>query len=418
MVFVRSTLWRNLSVVALLGLAALVSRAEEKPPTVRPEIAKPLLAAQELMRAQRFRDALAQIDAADSVSDKSDYERYVVQQFRGLAARGSGDHPGAVRSFEAVLDSGYLPPADQLRFLEAIAGSYYQLKDYVKARAASERYLILGGRSTPVRLILVNASYLTRDFAGAARELEAFIAEEKRDGRNVSEERLRMLASCYLNLKDTRGYVGTLERLLASYPKPDYWADAIARVQAQPDFPDRLVLDALRLQYAVGAPMTADDHLEFARLALRAGLAAEAASVLADGLTQGILGSGSDGADHRRRHQFALRQLADDLSQLAGDQQRAIARAEADRLFSIGQAWAVAGKPEQAIMLMEQAIGWGGLRRPDEAALHLGQAYLLARQPGRAAEVFRRIGTGGGLAALARLWVIHADRLARAAGRN
>src|ERR1700687_4783204 len=75
--------------------------AETKGETVRPEVGKPLQAAQELLRAQNYKQALAKIQEADGVKDKTAYEVYVIDRLRGVAAVGAGDTDAAIRSFES-----------------------------------------------------------------------------------------------------------------------------------------------------------------------------------------------------------------------------------------------------------------------------------------------------------------------------
>ena len=85
--------------------------AETKSDTVRPEVGKPLQAAQEFLRAQNYKQALAKIQEADGVKDKTAYEIYVIDRLRGAAAVGAGDNDVAIKSFESSIGSGRLSPS-------------------------------------------------------------------------------------------------------------------------------------------------------------------------------------------------------------------------------------------------------------------------------------------------------------------
>ncbi len=61
---------------------------------------------------------------------------------------------------------------------------------------------------------------------------------------------------------------------------------------------------------------------------------------------------------------------------------------------------------------MEQGIKKGGLRRPEDAKLHLGIAYLQAGQKAKALQTFKTVGGTDGAAELARLWTVQARRTA------
>src|SRR6266853_3265923 len=112
---------------AVLMLAAGLAQAQE---TVRPEIGKPLQAAQELLKESKYKDALAKVREADAVGDRTPYENYILDRMRGTAAAGAGDDATAVKSFEAVLSSGRLQTAEKLPILEATANASYRAKDY------------------------------------------------------------------------------------------------------------------------------------------------------------------------------------------------------------------------------------------------------------------------------------------------
>ena len=70
---------------------------------VRPEIGKPLQAASALLKANKFKDALAKIQEVDGVSGKTPNEIYLIESMRGSAASGAGDNQTIIKSFEAVV---------------------------------------------------------------------------------------------------------------------------------------------------------------------------------------------------------------------------------------------------------------------------------------------------------------------------
>src|SRR5262245_52831704 len=115
------------ALAAVLLMAGGLALAQD---SVRPEIATPLQAAQERMKASRYQEALGKLREADAVANRSDYENHVLERMRGSAAMGAGDTATAIRSFEAVLASGRLQNAERLQILEALANAAYAAKDY------------------------------------------------------------------------------------------------------------------------------------------------------------------------------------------------------------------------------------------------------------------------------------------------
>ena len=69
-----------------------------------------------------------------------------------------------------------------------------------------------------------------------------------------------------------------------------------------------------------------------------------------------------------------------------------------------------AGQSEKGLGLMEQGVKKGGLRRPEDAKLHLAIAYLAAGQKAKAIDAFKSVQGADGTADLARLWLIHVQR--------
>ena len=71
--------------------------------------------------------------------------------------------------------------------------------------------------------------------------------------------------------------------------------------------------------------------------------------------------------------------------------------------------FAVCKAPEgRVIALVEQGLARGGLKRPEDAKLHLGIAYLQSGNKTRALSMLKTVQGSDGVADLARLWVVHA----------
>lgn len=391
--------------VAALLLAASPLQAQA-PETLRPEVGKPLQTAQDLLKAGKYKDALAKVREADAVPNRTPYESFIVDRMRGSAAAGAGDDATAHKSFEAVLVSGRLQPAEKLQIIEALAGIAYRAKDYARAIEWSQRYVKEGGSSAQMSSLQTSAYYLSGDYAGVVRDMQDKVQSIERAVPVVDEPTLRMLAASYAKLGDDAGYVNTLEKLLIHHPKKAYWADMLARIQARPGFADRLVLDVYRLQLMTDTLDDPAQYLEMAQLALHSGLPAEAKRVVEAGYAAGKLGTGAEAERHKRLRDMANKQAAEDEKTLSAD----VIGRSAEALVNTGQALVAAGRVAKGIELTEHGIAKGGLKRPDDAKLHLGQAYLKNGNKTKAVEVFKSVKGADGVADLARLWAIQAGR--------
>ena len=242
-------------------VAAGAALAQDKPPTVRPEVGKPLQAAIDLLKQRRGKEALAQAKAAQAVADKTPYETYLVTRVLGQAAAAAGDNATAASALENAANSSAAPAADRLQLLAAAAGQYYALKEYGKAANVATRYFQYGGTDKAIRTVYVQSLYLGGNYGAAARELAQDVENEERTGKNPPEEQLQLLANAYLQSKDTAGYGRTMERLVALYPKRDYWVSVIDNVTRRSGFNERLQIDVARLKLDVGTMRSANEYL-------------------------------------------------------------------------------------------------------------------------------------------------------------
>ncbi|MBX3620312.1 MAG: hypothetical protein KF891_10060 [Rhizobacter sp.] len=389
---------------ALLLAAGLVTvQAQE---ALRPDVGKPLQAAQELIKAQKYREALAKVRDADGVPNKTANESYMVERMRIAAASGAGDAETAAKSFETLKASGKLPAAEQLRMLESLAGSFYRAKDYAKTVTWGKRYLAEGGTNGAIRTLVIQAQYLSGDYAGAAKELVVEVQGDDKAGRPTSEDRLKLLLNAAQRANDNASYVMAMEHLVTYYPKKEYWSDMLGRVQRKPNFSDRLALDAYRLMLATGSMRNANDYMEMAQLAVQAGLPGEGKQVVEKGFAAGVLGVGTpvEADRHRRLKDLVAKRSEEEKQGLADREAQAATARTGDDLVDVGFSQAYLGDPKKGIALMDKGIAKGGLKRPDDARLHLGIAYLLAGDASRAQTVFKSVTGKDGTADLARLW--------------
>ncbi len=392
------------ALVLALGLAAFDTSAQ-KADAVRPEVGKPLQEAQSLMRSGRHREAMNKVNDADAVANKTASEAFLIQRMRGSVASASGDNEGAIRAFEAVLNSGRLTGRDQLQMVQAVAVGYYKAKDYSKAAHWAQRYFKEGGSDAAMRTMLLQSYYLGRDCTSVNKMLGSATED---NGRRASEEELQILANCYLQLKDTGGYVAAIEKLVVYYPKKEYWTDLLARVQKKPGFSDRHALHVFRLRFATGNLIKTDDYLEMAQLALQAGVPAEAKAVVDKGYEVKALGNGKEGERHQRLRDLVTKSLADSQKNRAKEEQEALAAKDGNELVRVGINYVYEGKAEKGLALIEQGIKKGGLKRPEDAKLLLGEAQIYAGQRARGAQTLKNVQGSDGTADIARLWVLHA----------
>jgi tetratricopeptide (TPR) repeat protein len=375
---------------------------------LRPEVGKPLQAAQDLVKAGKYREALAKVRELDAVGGKSAAETNTIERMRLAAASGAGDADTAARSFDAISTSVAGP--DKLRMIESIAGTYYRSKEYAKAMQWYQRYFREGGTSGANRTLLIQTQYLSGDFAGASKELMAEIQAAEKNGTVPAEERINLLMNAAVRQKDIGGETFALERLVSYYPKKEYWVTLLNRLQRKPNFSDRLVLDTYRLSLATGSMSSASDYMELAQLTVQAGYPAEGKKVVEKGFAAGVLGVGAEAGRHKRLRDLVNKKVEEAAASQPADEKQALAAKDGNELVNVGMGLVLNGQAAKGLQLMQQGIAKGGLKRPEDAKLHLGIAQIVAGDNAKAQATLRGVTGNDGTADLARLWALYARR--------
>jgi hypothetical protein len=368
--------------------------------TVRPEIGNPLQAAQALMKQGKNKEALAKLREADSVSNKSANESYLIERVRAAAASSAGDNETAAKSFETLIASGKLSAAEKENFSKGLIGIYMRAKDYTKANAAINHQL-KEKDSAELRALLIQNYYNQGNLAQAEAELHGI----EKTGK-LSEDQLGLLANIQLKKNDKTGYVNTIEKLAAAYPKTSYWTDLLNRVSTKPSFSNRLTVDVYRLKLANNLLKKPSEFVEMAQLVLQAKAPAEALKVIDKGYKSGVLGVGTEAARHQRLKDLAEKTLADSAKTQAADEAALVKAKDNDGLLAMGYGLVQAGQTDKGINMMQAAIKAGGLRNPEDAKLHLGEAYAAAGKKPQALATLKTVGGADGTAELARYWIM------------
>lgn len=371
---------------------------------VRAEIATPLQQAQALMKQGKNKEALAKLHDTDKVSNKTSNESYLIERVRAAASSAAGDYDTAAKAFEGLLASGKLSASERSQFAEGLVGIYMRGGDLNKANAAIQR--LLKEKDDPkLRGYLMQNYYKMGNIAA----LEAELRNAEKSGR-LTEDQLGMLANIYLKKNDKIGYVNTIEKMAANYPKAQYWTDLLNRVQAKPGFSGRLAVDVFRLKLANNLLKKPSEYMEMGQLVLQAKAPAEAVKVIDKGYKAGMLGVGPEAGRHQRLKDLADKNLADLNKNLATEEAELVKVNDNDGLVTLGYSLVQAGQADKGLKMMEAAIKSGALKYPDEAKLRLGEAYAAAGKKQQAISTFKSINGKDGTADLARYWIMAINR--------
>jgi hypothetical protein len=389
--------------LALLAAALCTLAAAQ---ALRPEVAKPLQQAGELLKAGKPKEALAKVREADAVPNKTAQEQLTIERMRGSAAQRVGDNATVVQAFEAVYASGKLSGPEQAQVAESLAFAYSQLKDNAKAQQWIAKAQQAGSNSAQLKQLQAYLQGQSGDYVAIARDAAAAVNAAEQSGQRPAEADLLRLADAYQRTNNP-AYGATLEKLLANYPKKDYWSAYLARLPRKPGFADRYALDVMRLRLASGTMSKTEDFMEMAQLALQAGYPAEAKKIVERGFAAGALGTGAEAERHKRLSDLALKQDAESSASIATRAAEAAAAKDGNALVQAGYVYVTMGEVDKGIALIEQGIAKGGLKRPEDGKLRLGMAQLQSgKGKAKAQQTLRSVQGSDGSADIARLWIL------------
>jgi tetratricopeptide (TPR) repeat protein len=394
---------RALTLAIALACAAPAAHAEE---ALRPAIGKPLEQARAYLNAGRYANAMAAVRAADAVPGKSAREQIIIDEMRASIASKSGDMATAAQSYKALLDSGAVSGAEALNMMRGEVSIAYMQKNYGNVVYWADRYIKAGGTEPSVFTSLIQGYYLQGKYAEAAKLQQNQIANETRGGRPPREEQLQQLYSCQQKMGDAAGELATMKQLITYYPKPLYWLNVIDNVQTKPGFNDRLMLDLYRLEFSLGLVNKPNDAMDYAELAVQAGLAGEAKDVVDKCFAGGLLGTGPEASRHQRLRNLVDKAYNDGKAQLGKEDAEAATDRDGNHLLALGETYVSYGDFAHGLPMMQQGIAKDDLHHPEDAKLQLGIAYWKAGQTQKAISELRTVGGSEGAADLAQLWIL------------
>ena len=397
-----------LIVTMAVGFAAVssVSRAEE--PQVSRAVAKTLKAANDALQAKNYAEVLAKTREAAAITPRTAYDDYVIHYMQLPVFAAQSNYPETANAIESIIDSPYLPSTSKPQLLRTLMSIDYQQKDYDKAIQYGQRALAAGDLSSDTPLLIAQSYYLTNRFKEALSGMEAIVARDEQAGRRPAERSLSLIWSCALKVKDEAAAARAVEKLILHYPKPDYWANAMAGVLKNKTTDDRLLLMTYRLMAEVGILKRGADFTEMAQIALDQGNPGEAQSVLEQAFAKNLYSDAHDKERSQRLLDKVRRSAVDDRASIAKEEKAAAASASGDGLVQIGAAYLGFGQPDKALVSISAGIAKGNLKYADEAYMLLGIANERNKNSAEAVRAFNRATSNPKYAQLAKLWALEA----------
>jgi Tetratricopeptide repeat len=390
-------------------LCGAVLAADQAPagPNVSKAVAKPLAAAKDALQAKKLDEALAHVrEAQGAAGEKTAYDTYVMNIMLFQIYQQKQDMADAIPVLQSAAQSQYATQDQQKVWLKNIALYYFQQKDYPKALEVADQAVKHGVNDLDTLGLIAKAEYLTGKYKDAAAEMQEIVAKQDKP----DEESLKLLWQFDLKANDDAGAAKTVEKLVTYYPKPEYWANALAPLVRMDIKDAHLQLNVYRLMNDVGVLKLPSDYAEMAEIALDAGYPGETQNVLQQAFAKNVFVEQRDKDRYQHLLEGAKQRAAKDQAQLATVEQTAAAAPNGDALVQLGAAYISYGQNDKAVAAISKGIAKGGLKSPDEANLLLGLAQLRQKNNSAAQQAFDKVASSSnnGYARLGKLWALRA----------
>lgn len=392
------------SIIAASLLAGSAFAAEQ--PTVSNKLAKPLKAAQDAIAAKNYDEALSKLKEAQAVPERTAYDNYVINTFLLKLYAGKQDMAAEVPIVEQLAQSQYTTPDQKKVYLKSVAQYYYQQKDYSKAIESAQEAIKAGASDSDTQGLIARAQYLSGKYKEAAASMTEIVGKmEKPD-----EESLKLLWQFDDKAGDKAGAAKTVDRLVAYYPKPEYWLNALAPLVNSDTKDAHVQMNVYRLMLDVGVLKRSSDFAEMAELALDQGYPGETQSVLQKAFSENVFTEQRDKDRYQHLLDGAKTRATNDQASLPSQEKDAEAAANGDKLIQVGAAYLSYGQNDKAIANLTKGIAKGNLKYPDEANLLLGIAQMRSHNASEAQKLFEKVAasSNAGYSRLGKLWALHA----------
>jgi tetratricopeptide (TPR) repeat protein len=415
-----ATLVLGVAVVGATGFVpgkpawAADEKKDEKKNVVSKELAKPLKEAQDDLNAKppKLDEAIAKLKEAGSNPKKTPYDEHVTNQLLGVAYAKKNDYADAEPAFAAQVDDGFTDPADLPRIIKAVAQINYQLKNYDRAIQYGEKAIKAGIADEDINIIVGQAYYLKGDWKGTLKFEEGLVDSDIKAGRTPKDQSLQLILSSCVKLQDQDCEGQALEKLVAYYPKPEYWKQLLytmAQTKAA-NASDRTTLQLYRLMAEVDVLNRPEDYKDMAQIALDQGSPGEAEHILEKGFQKGLFTDAHTKDVDQRLLDAAKKAAAQDQAQLPKIAKDADAAPTGDKDVGVGFAYLGYGEYDKASEALSKGLSKGGVKNEAEARLLLGIAQLKAGHKDEAVQTFHAVKGDPTLERLANLWSLHAKQ--------
>jgi len=371
------------------GAANEESSAANQPtrrtPAMRERVYTVLAEAQACAEMDDMKCATDNLARVRSMTDLNSYELAQMWNFYAFIYFEQDDFAEAIKAYENVLQQEDLPIGLEQTTMYSLATLYVQQEQYQQGLAMLDRWFQTQENPSADSYILkAQIHYQLEQYAEGIEPVLTALRIAQEQGRDPQEGWYQLLNVFYFELENFPKVIETLTTLLENWTKRDYLIQ-LAGIYGQ-EGQERNTLALFEAGYEAGWLDRSSDLVNLAQMLLSADIPYKAARVLEKGLGDGVV----DSTESNWRLLAQAWQLAQDDEKAIPALSRASSLADDGNLdMLLAQSHANLAQWDECVEAARSGLSRGGLNRPDQTNLILGNCLVAQREYSEARQAFQ-----------------------------
>ena len=395
-----------MAVAVLVSLGGTSHAAEKQ---ISRAIGKEMAAAQKALQANQWADALKNLDAAQAKPGINAFDRSKIAEFKGFAYIKQGNYKAAIGAYEDALATGVYGPEESLKTTRTLFTLAASSQQYGKAIEFGRKLADAGAATNADLGVMAQLYYVNKDCGNSNIWADKAISAARKAGDVPKEQLYQFKLSCASNASDNAAIISTLESLVKTTNKTEYWNN-LSRLMSQDEKDDRNLLMIYRVMYNTNSMSAGNYFVEMSQLLLDAALPGEAQSVLEKAFALNMIKD--EQKERTTRLLNSAKQRAEvDRKGLAQFEAEATKNKAGEADVKLGEVYYGFGDYQNAVKAIERGFGKGQIKHLDEASVYLGLAHAALKNEAEAKKAFAALKSMPNVSPrVQKLWELYAEK--------
>jgi tetratricopeptide (TPR) repeat protein len=372
-----------------------------KTPAMRERVYSRLSEAQACAEMDDIDCAMRLLAEVREMEGMNSYEIAQLWNFYAFIYFGQENYREAIQSYERVLEQPDLPLGMEQTTRFTLTQLYFQQERYQDSLRMLDSWFAIADNPNPDAYILkAQIFYSLEQYRDGIEPVQQGIRVAQEQGRELQENWYRLLNVFYYELEDYPNVISTLNTLINTWPKREYFIQLSAMYGQEGD--DVRQLAMYETAYEAGWLTRSNELVQLAQLLLGADIPVKAARIMDEGLTSGAIES----TETNWRVLSQAWQLAQEDEKAIPAMTRAASLAEDGEIdLRLAQSYQNLARYEECIEAARTSIRKGDLRREDQANMILGACLFELKEYGQAKTAFEAAAQDSRSRTNARSWI-------------